>query len=1017
MSKLWINDYYQEVERAINFGKSTNELSIRSSFLLLLNKYARKLDYEVVPELSIMGTRGKKVTPDGAVKNRWSLDIGLWESKDEKDDLAQEISEKIKKGYPLVNTLFEDSNTAVLYQYGSEVFSADIHNPESLHVLLTKFFLFKNAVVEKFESAIISFKHDIPIIAETLREVIIVHRSENKSFAVAQADFLALCKVEINPDITIEDVREMMIQHILTCDIFNKIFDDNEFHRHNTIAAALEILIGTLFTYSERRNLLGSIENYYDAINATAAGIPEHHEKQKFLKVLYENFYQAYNPKAADRLGVVYTPNEVVQFMVQSTNHLLHKHFDRTLTEQGVDILDPATGTGTFICEIIENAIAKQDLEYKFQHEIHANEVSILPFYIANLNIEYIYKQRMKKYADFPGLCFVDTLDNTDALYFSGKQHKLFGLSSVNTERIKNQNSREISVIIGNPPYNANQKNENENNKNREYDEIDGRIKETYVKASTAQKTKVYDMYARFYRWATDRIDKDGIIAFVTNRSFIDSRTFDGFRKCISTEFDNAYIIDLGGDIRDTSETSKANVFGIMTGVAIMLLVKKRSEETNKKCVIKYFKLDHQKAEDKLDWLRYTKLQDIRFEDIRPSITHEWVNLANDNDWATLLMLASKDVKSGEKKEAVFKLFSLGVVTNRDEWVYDEKSKDLSTKVKYLIDIYNADRKKYNGMSKKEIAENVNYSIKWTRAVKADLCKGITYKFDKTKITETLYRPFTKRKLYYSSQLNEMQYQIPAIFGKQGERTNKTIIFTDANSQKPFTACCSSIISDLHFVGAACGSECLPLYRYNKYGERQDNITDWGLKQFRDHYQNKEITREDIFHYTYAVLHNPAYREKYEINLKREFPRLPFYEDFAQWAAWGKALMDLHIDYETAASYPLKRHDRDRMHNLKLKVKLKVDHAEGVIEIDELTTLRGIPREVWKYRLGNRTALEWVLDQYKEKKPKDPTIAEKFDTYRFADYKENVIELLKKVCTVSVKTMEIVEKMKLSGKE
>jgi predicted helicase len=300
MSKPLIQQYYQNLDRTLQFGKSRNEQSIRNHFWALLNEYARKHNYEVVPEAVVMGLKGKKVYPDGTIKNLWGLDIGYWESKDEKDDLDAEIAAKVNKGYPLSNALFEDSHTAVLFQRGAEVGRVPIRDADKLHDLLSAFMAFKSDTVYKFEEAIEKFKADIPNIVSTLRDKINEHRDQNPNFRAIQQTFFELCQAEINPDITLDDIREMMIQHLLTSDIFNRIFDDPAFHQHNTIAAELEKLVGFLFTYADRKNLLGSIEHYYEAINATAGGISDHHEKQKFLKVLYENFYKVYNPKAAD---------------------------------------------------------------------------------------------------------------------------------------------------------------------------------------------------------------------------------------------------------------------------------------------------------------------------------------------------------------------------------------------------------------------------------------------------------------------------------------------------------------------------------------------------------------------------------------------------------------------------------------------------------------------------------------------------------------------------------------------
>ena len=1050
MSRVLINQYYNNLDRAIQFGKSTNEQSVRMSFWILLNDYARKQNHEVIPEVFCIGTKGKKVYPDGIVKNLFGLDIGLWESKDEKDTIDDEIDAKLKKGYHFTNILFEDTNTAVLYQRGEEVSRIPVRDAEKLHSIISTFISFKSETIFKFEDAMEKFKADIPAIVETLRKRIDETRVINQKFIEANSVFLELCKAEINPEITEADIREMMIQHILTSDIFNKIFDDPEFHRHNNIARELGKLIEILFTFSELKNLMGNIEHYYDAINAAASGITDHHEKQKFLKVLYENFYKVYNPKAADRLGVVYTPNEIVQFMIESTDYLLHKHFGKTLADKNVEILDPATGTGTFITSIIDH-IPKQNLVYKYNNEIHANEVAILPYYIANLNVEFTFKQKMGCYEEFKNLCFVDTLDNTDANQYAGQQHGLFGLTSENSERIKRQNSKKISVIIGNPPYNANQANENDNNKNREYPAIDKRIKETYIRYSTAQKTKVYDMYSRFLRWASDRVDKNGVVAFVSNSSFIDSKTYDGFRKCIADEFTEMYVINLKGNARTSGERRRqesGNVFSdlIRVGIAVYFLIKTEKKEPFK---IYYNEIkDYAKAEEKKEYLRGNKIQGLEFQCLTPDKNNNWINIA-DTDFETLLPLANKETKLGRGGNAVFELFSLGVITARDEWVYDFNESILKDKVNFLINSYNKDVGKHHDKTKDEIREAIDYSIKWTRAVKNDLAKGRKYKYDKSLVVDSEYRPFVKKKLYFSKELNEMQYQLPKVFNNE----NQVISFRCVSAEHFVTLVSDKVFDYAYLKIGNGGTFSLPLYRYTSAGERMENITDWGLEQFRNHYKKPHpakatlslkrrgaggevITKEDIFNYTYAVLHNPAYRKKYELNLKREFPHIPFYENFWQWAKWGKKLMELHIIYETVNPFALKLHEHkvkaeakkqkemfsrveepQALYALqpKIKVKLKADKEKGIIELDELTFLSGVPKEAWEYKLGNRSALEWILDQYKEKKPTDPTIAEKFNTYRFADYKEQVIDLLKRVCTVSVETMKIVNQLGNDG--
>ncbi len=621
MSRQLINDYHNKLHKLIQYGGSRNEMAIRGAFQELLGKYADRKNLVLVPELSVEGTKGRKVTPDGVLKNSLRLEFGLWESKDEKDDIDKEIQSKINKGYPLTNILFEDTQAAVLYQNGQLVMRARVEDEKELDKILTHFINFEPPQIKEFHRAIEQFKSDIPEIVESLRELMDKQAQKNKDFREARDRFFELCQAEINPAIAPEDIREMIIQHILTEDIFNTVFGDAIFFRSNNIAKELEQVIHTFMTPQVKHNYLAGIAHYYNTIRETAARMADHHEKQRFVKEVYEDFYKVYNPKGADRLGVVYTPNEIVRFMVESTDHLLEKHFGKNLHDKNVQILDPATGTGTFITDIIDY-IAPKYLREKYLNEIHANEVAILPYYIANLNIEYTYQQKMGSYEEFENICFVDTLDNIEALTHEHQNLTFnFGISSENSVRIKRQNEQKISVVIGNPPYNANQMNFNEFNRNRDYTYIDKRIKDTFVYHSTAQKTKVYDMYARFYAWAMERVDKNGIIAFITNRSFIDSRTYDGFRKIVADNFDFAYIVDTHSDVRVNPKIAGTthNVFGIQTGVAIMFLVRK-AESKKKSCKISYAEMDDfWRKEEKLQWLAESPLRSIHFERLRPT--------------------------------------------------------------------------------------------------------------------------------------------------------------------------------------------------------------------------------------------------------------------------------------------------------------------------------------------------------------------------------------------------------------
>lgn len=555
------------------------------------------------------------------------------------------------------------------------------------------------------------------------------------------------------------------------------------------------------------------------------------------------------------------------------------------------------------------------------------------------------------------------------------------------------------------------------------YPNIDKRIKNTYIYESTAQKTKLYDMYARFFRWASDRLNENGVLAFITNRSFIESRTFDGFRKTVAQEFSDIYVVDLGGDVRANPKLSgtKHNVFGIQTGVAISFMVKRLSGSKDKKLARVYYvrRPEMETAEEKISFLANNTVRSLNFEEVQPDKSHNWINLTS-NDFDSLLPMANKGTKAAKtaaKERAIFKLFSLGVSTNRDDWVYDYSPSALSQRMKFFIDQYLIEQKT-NKFSDK---------IKWSRNLKRRSQQGRSELFDAEQIRISNYRPFVRSAFYDSQLFIDERGSVDSIFpSMQHQQCFGTI--GDA-TDKPFSVLAMEGMTDLNYLSpAAAGTKLFPFYRYDEAGNRTDNITDWALKQFSSHYKpkigsgkgSKKIAKEAIFHYCYAVLHDPLYREKYALNLKREFPRIPFYKDFWQWAEWGEALMKLHIGYELVKPFKLHRidiHDKkSSTAGLQPKVMLRTDKDEGSITLDSETKLRGIPPEAWDYKLGNRCALEWVLDQHKEKKPKDPTIREKFDTYRFADYKEKVIDLLMRVTMVSVETERIMQVMKKAAR-
>ena len=925
-------------------------------------------------------------------------------------------------GYPRDNIIFEDTQTAVLYQNGDVAMRVDMSRPGELHRLIRRFLDYELPQIEEFRQALSQFKTDLPDVLSNLRQTIEQAEADSSEYQAAAAAFLDLCHDSIGPDVSEADVREMLLQHILTKDIFLRVFAEEQFHRENDIAQQLDRLEQSFFTGDLRRQSIDRLRTYYGAIGRAADDIADYAEKQQFLKNIYENFYEVYNPDAADRLGVVYTPNEVVDFIIRGADHLLRKHFGRGLADDNVQILDPATGTGTFITNLIK-FLPEDRLEHKYLNEIHANEVAILPYYIANLNIEYSYKERTGRYLEFPNLCFVDTLDNMDwegqgATSGGVTRQSAFNLGALSTDnwiRVQSQNEKRISVIIGNPPYNANQQNENDNNKNREYPEIDRRIRDSYVKESTAQKTKQYDMYKRFIRWASDRLADDGIIAFVSNSAFLDARQDDGFRKVIAKEFNELWVVDLKGNARTSGERRRregGNIFDdkIRVGIAIYFLV--RSKEANGFRLFYNAIEDYAKSPAKVEYIRGQPLTAFEFSAVTPDAKNIWLD-QTDTDFESLIPVASRQTKlakSANQEQAMFGLYSLGIVSARGEWVWDFSRVALSDKMATFAETYQQESERYSieNPDPDGIGDWVDRSIKWTSELEAHLVKGHRITFAAKHIGRALFRPFLSKYCYYAPVVIHRRYQMPRIFPQEKSDENRVICFSGTSSSKPFQVLATNGVYDHDLLEK---TQCLPLYRYTEDGERVSNVTKWGLRQIQEHYGDDDITAEEIFAYTYAALHDPVYRGTYTLDLRREFPRLPFHDNFREFVRLGQELLDLHIAFESVKPWSLHREDVRPSSRRKRGARLSADKERGVIVLDETTRLTGVPEVAWSYRLGNRSAIEWVLDQYKERKPRDPTIAKRFNTYRFADHKEQVIDLLRRVCTVSVRTMEVVDKI------
>ncbi len=1047
--------YYADLS-AITAQGAVHEQATRFAFSRLLDSVAKPRGWTVLLEQKLGGSLSR---PDATLQDEFKIPRGYWEAKDTGDDLDLEIQKKIKRKYPLTNTIFEDTRRAVLYQNGRVVLDSDIRDPKLLADLLARFFGHTDEQIEEFHRAVAQFKDDIPKLADGLKTIIDDARQSDSKFAGAFDDFHALCKGALNPAIRADAIEEMLVQHLLTERLFRTVLDNAEFTQRNVIANEIEKVIGALTERAfSRQDFLKRLDYFYVAIEAEARTITTYAEKQGFLNTVYERFFQGFSKGQADTHGIVYTPQPIVDFMCESVEHVLKTEFGQSLSDKGVTILDPCTGTGNFLVNILRR-LSHQNLKHKYEHELFANEVMLLPYYIASLNVEHAYFEKMGHYKAFEGLCFTDTLDLADS-------QQLAMFSEENTQRVKAEKAANITVIIGNPPYNVGQQNENDNNKNRRYGVVDDRLRATYVKDSKATlRTQLYDAYSRFFRWATDRLeDRDGVICFVTNNGFLEGYAFDGFRKHLAQDFTAVYHLDLGGNAR---KRGGGSVFNIMVGVGVTLLVRRREglPKPYPPAVIHHHALDDkQNGLAKLAELANAgSISGLDWKTLEPDAKSNWITEGFQADFADFLPIGSKDMKAslGLDAQAIFKTYSPGIKTDRDNVVYDFDAKKLATRVQQFLSDYNAevDRWKRSGRPK-EVDAFVDYSkVKWSEHLKSELKREKLGDYDNAGIRVASYRPFCKQFLYYSPLLNDR----PGLFDKilPTPESENIVIWLKVGLEVPIFSLMTNALPDFSTQG---GMQCFPLYTYALDGKlRRDNVTDWALGQFRERY-GPDVTKRDIFHYVYTLLHHPEYRARYKENLKRELPRIPLVEErthpgsslatppetgreraseevtgtlsassrsgktpvseankevgsvppaaeeagsspFRALMEAGARLAALHVGYEQAEEYPLKWDETEGVPFSWRVTKMRLTPDKAALKVNAGLTLTGIPPEAFDYRLGNRSALEWVIDQYQVSTDKRSGIVS--DPNR-EDDPEYIIRLVGRVVTVSIETARIV---------
>ena len=864
--------------------------------------------------------------------------------------------------------------------------------------------------------------------------------------------FLNELRDDLNNAITENEAVEMLAQHLITKPVFDALFANDNFTQHNPMSQAMQKVVDIF----EQKNLATEtkqLKEFYESIQFRVKNIQSPEGKQKIIKELYDSFFNKAFPKMAERLGIVYTPVEVVDFIIHSVENVLNNEFNASLADKGVQIIDPFTGTGTFITRLLQSGIIPPEkLPLKY-HEIHANEIVLLAYYIAAINIESVYhallsehsvntQENFTDYQPFEGICLTDTFQMYE------KEDLVDEILQVNSNRRKRQKALDIQVIIGNPPYSAGQESANDNNANIAYQHLDQRIEESYDKYSTANlTTSLYDSYIRAIRWASDRIENNGVIGFVTNGGYLESNSADGLRKCLAEEFSSLYIFHLRGNARTSGERrrkEKDNIFGqgTRTPVAISILVKNPNAEKHGQI---YFHDigDYLNREQKLEIIKdFQSVNGISTQNswtqIIPDQFNDWLN-QRDPNFDTYLSIGDKKDKSSA---VIFENYSSGVKTNRDAWCYNLSKQNLEKNISSMVEFYNQQVRHF--LARKEDEDNLKANdfidldakkISWSGDLIAQLERGNKALFDDKNIRFSLYRPYHKQYLYFDRMLNNSIYQIPLIFSKS-TLENKVIAITGLGTPKEFSVIITDVIPD---VQLQANGQCFPLYLYekeedNENYQRHDAITDEALTHFKAAYPNEDFDKKDMFYYIYGLLHSEEYREKYADNLSKQLPRIPCVKsvvDFWAFSKAGRELAELHLNYETVPMYQnvlfkggikllgdqITGGVGEDFYVEKMKFGKKIDEETGKKVDDKTTviynsqfTLTNIPEEAYDYVVNGKPALEWVIERQSVKTDKASGIVNDANDWAIETMNNPryPMELFLRVVTVSLETMRIV---------